>query len=54
VVVGTAHPAKFAEAVEQAVGRRPETPSGFEDLAGKPERVTVIDPDPSELDRLLR
>jgi threonine synthase len=54
VVVGTAHPAKFAEAVQRAVGRAPHAPPGFEDLDDKPERVTVIDADPSELDKLLR
>jgi threonine synthase len=54
VVVGTAHPAKFADAVQRAVGRAPETPEGFEELTDRPERVVVIDPDPSELDRLLR
>jgi len=54
VVVSTAHPAKFADAVERAVGRRPNPPPGFEDLSEKPERVLTIEPDPSELDRLLR
>jgi threonine synthase len=54
VVVGTAHPAKFADAVQRAVGRAPHAPPGFEDLDDKPERVTVIDADPSELDKLLR
>ena len=54
VVVGTAHPAKFGDAVEKAVGRPPAIPPGFEDLSTRPERVTVIDPDPSELDRFIR
>jgi threonine synthase len=54
VVVSTAHPAKFAEVVERAVGRRPNPPPGFEDLSQKPERLMVIEPDPSELDQLLR
>jgi threonine synthase len=54
VVVGTAHPAKFADAVQRAVGRAPETPPGFEDLSAKPERVVTIDPSRSELDPLLR
>jgi threonine synthase len=54
VVVATAHPAKFADAVERAVGRHPKPPLGFEDLSQKPERSMVIEPDPSELDRLLR
>ena len=54
VVVSTAHPAKFADAVERAVGQRPNPPPGFEDLSQKPERLMIIEPDPSELDPLLR
>ncbi len=54
VVVGTAHPAKFADAVQRALGRPPETPPGFEDLSDRPERVTLIDADPSALDTLIR
>ena len=54
VVVGTAHPAKFAEVVERSVGRRPEPPAGFEDISARPERSILIDADPSDLDRLLR
>ena len=54
VVVSTAHPAKFGDTVKRAVGKRPKAPPGFEDLSKKPERLMVIDPDPSELDRLLR
>jgi threonine synthase len=54
VVVGTAHPAKFSDAVKRAVGRAPEVPPGFEDLHARLERITVIGPDPSELDRILR
>jgi threonine synthase len=54
VVVATAHPAKFADAVQEAVGRAPLIPPGFEDLGDKPERVTLIDVSPSELDDLLR
>ena len=54
VVVSTAHPAKFGDAVERAVGSPPKPPKGFEDLSRKPERLMVIDADPSELDRLLR
>ena len=54
VVVGTAHPAKFADAVERAVGRRPEPPPGFEGIETRRERFDVVDADPSDLDRLLR
>lgn len=53
VVVGTAHPAKFADAVERAVGFRPEPPPGFEGIATKPERLISIDADRAQLDRLL-
>jgi threonine synthase len=54
VVVSTAHPAKFGDTVKRAVGKLPKTPPGFEDLSKKAERLTVIDADPSELDRLIR
>lgn len=54
VVIGTAHPAKFSEAVRQSVGHTPQPPPGFEDLADRPERSTTITTDPSELDRLIR
>jgi threonine synthase len=54
VVVGTAHPAKFADAVEKATGARPEPPPGFEDLFTRPERLTRIGADASELESLLR
>jgi threonine synthase len=53
VVVGTAHPAKFAEAVQRSIGRVPEPPPGFEDLLKRPERLARIGVDPSHLDRLI-
>ena len=54
LVVATAHPAKFGEAVGLAVGSEPSLPTGFEDLHQRPERVTVIDPEPSALAALIR
>jgi threonine synthase len=54
VVVGTAHPAKFTDAVEKAVGRRPALPPGFDDLLTRPERMVQIDAEASELDALVR
>jgi threonine synthase len=53
VVVATAHPAKFGEAVERAIGRRPDPPPGFEGLATAPEHFEVIGAEASQLDRLL-
>ena len=54
LVVATAHPGKFGETVELAVGSEPPLPTGFEDLYERRERVTVIDPKPSALAALLR
>ncbi|NIA26036.1 MAG: threonine synthase [Gammaproteobacteria bacterium] len=42
IVVGTAHPAKFPEVVEAAIGRMPDTPSSIADLADRDERFTVL------------
>jgi threonine synthase len=41
----TALPAKFAAAIREALGRDPETPSGFENLESKPQRVEVMNAD---------
>jgi threonine synthase len=42
VTLGTAHPAKFREAVERAVGVRPGLPTRVGDLFGREERFTEI------------
>ena len=42
VVLSTAHPAKFPEAVEAACGRTPAMPGAAKVLAGKPERLDRI------------
>jgi threonine synthase len=42
VVLGTAHPAKFPEAVEAACGVSPQLPSSFADLMSRKERVTNL------------
>jgi threonine synthase len=47
VCLGTAHPAKFPDAVEAAVGHRPELPDRLSDLFDRPERVERV---PAELD----
>jgi threonine synthase len=46
VVLATAHPAKFPDAVEAASGVRPELPPHLADLMTKPERLTRL---PAEL-----
>ncbi len=50
VVLGTAHPAKFPDAVEQATGFRPELPRRLTDLYEREERYTVL---PADLDTVM-
>jgi threonine synthase len=45
ICLETALPAKFGETIREALGREPERPAGFEGLEGRPQRVTVLDPD---------
>jgi threonine synthase len=42
VMLSTAHPAKFPDAVEAACGVRPELPAWLGDLMTRPERVAVM------------
>jgi threonine synthase len=42
VVLATAHPAKFPDAVEAACGVRPALPPWLSDLMTRPERVTRV------------
>ena len=43
VVMATAHPAKFPDAVEKATGLRPELPEHLSDLFARTERFDVLD-----------
>ena len=47
VVLSTAHPAKFPEAVQAAAGVAPRMPQSAKGLAGKPERIDRM---PADLD----
>ena len=42
ITLGTAHPAKFPDAVERAIGHRPELPDHLADLYERPERTQVV------------
>ncbi len=53
VVLATAHPAKFPEAVEAACGVRPPLPEWLSDLDKRPERVTVLPADQSAVERFV-
>ncbi len=54
LVISTAHPAKFSDAVFGAIGRAPQIPSSFDQLLNLPERMVTIDPSTSDLDPLIR
>jgi len=43
VVLATAHPAKFPEAIEQAIGRKPAIPDRLSRLLELPEKLAVLD-----------
>ncbi len=51
VVLGTAHPAKFPDAVEAACGVRPPLPEWLADLDRRPERVTTLPVDQMAVER---
>ncbi len=51
VVLGTAHAAKFPEAVEAACGVRPRLPEWLADLDRRPERVTSLPLDQMAVER---
>ena len=53
VVLATAHPAKFPDAVEAACGVRPALPEWLCDLDQRPERVTVLPVDQSAVERFV-
>jgi threonine synthase len=51
VVLGTAHAAKFPDAMEAACGVRPLLPDWLADLAARPERVTKLPADQTQVER---
>jgi threonine synthase len=53
VVLATAHPAKFPDAVEAVCGVRPRLPEWLCDLDQRPERVTVLPVDQSAVERFV-
>jgi len=45
ICVETALPAKFADTIEEALGRKPERPAGFDDIERRPQRCDVLPAD---------
>ena len=54
VTLGTAHAAKFPDAVEEATGHRPALPSRMADLYERPERLTTLPNDLAVLEAHIR
>jgi threonine synthase len=53
IVLGTAHPAKFPDAVEAACGVRPGLPDWLSDLPERPERATPMPVDQAAVERFI-
>jgi threonine synthase len=51
VVLGTAHAAKFPDAVEAACGVRPALPEWLADLDHRPERIAMLPVDRMAVER---
>jgi threonine synthase len=54
IVLGTAHPAKFPDAVEKAIGLRPALPAHLADLTSRQERFTILPNDQGAVRRFIR
>ncbi|UPJ42966.1 threonine synthase [Bradyrhizobium sp. 40] len=53
IVLSTAHPAKFPDAVEAACGQRPQLPAWFDGLMTKSEHMKVMKNDQAEVERFV-
>lgn len=54
ICLGTAHPAKFPDAVKQATGHSPELPVGLSDLFERPERFERCPNDVAAVRQIVR
>ena len=54
ISLATAHPAKFPDAVQAAMGSRPGLPTRMADLFDRPERMTRVPNDLAALESLIR
>jgi threonine synthase len=53
IVLGTAHPAKFPDAVQAACGVRPELPEWLGDLPGRKERFAPMPVDQAAIENFI-
>jgi threonine synthase len=54
IVLATAHPAKFPDAIEQAIGIRPALPPRLADLMDRPERLVRLKNDLTAIEDYVR
>jgi threonine synthase len=53
IVLGTAHPAKFPDAVAAACGVRPDLPDWLSDLPERPERSATMPADQTAIEKFI-
>jgi threonine synthase len=53
IVLSTAHPAKFPDAVRAACGSEPALPDWLGDLGARAERVTVLPAEQAAVERFV-
>jgi threonine synthase len=53
VILSTAHPAKFPQAVQEAIGTLPPEPDRLSGLKNLPERLDILDNDPVLIKRFI-
>jgi threonine synthase len=53
IVLSTAHPAKFPDAVQAACGVRPGLPDWLSDLPTRPEHMTVLPADQRSVEQYV-
>ena len=53
ITLGTAHPAKFPDAVERATGERPALPAHLADIFERPERTRTVANDLAAVEALV-
>jgi threonine synthase len=53
VCLETALPAKFPATIQEAIGREPARPAGFEKLEDLPQRFTIVKPDAEAVKRYI-
>ena len=53
VILSTAHPAKFPQAVTEAIGEAPPEPKRLSGLKDLPERLEILDNDPVLIKRFI-